>query len=198
MKSGTLEDELRADLERHGYYPELVFEALRGAIGEDPLVAFVVQQEAAFDRDELRRHMTVLALTSTRLLVSHTDEHQLDGVPHASTTTELVPISRIESVVITRVVRDPAATVGKSATSEVVVTVGWGAVNRIELEVANCADSSCNADHGYTGTASNDDFSLRVSEAADGLEVVNQVLEFASKLSEVHSGGSSSLCREVT
>jgi hypothetical protein len=191
MKSGTLEDELRADLERHGYYPELVFEAIQSAIREDPLVAFVVQQEAAFDRDELRRHMTVLALTNTRLLVSHTDEHQLEGVPHASTTTELVPTNRIESVVITRVVRDPAATLGPRAISEAVVTVGWGAVNRIELEVANCADPSCNADHGYSGTASNDDFSLRVSAAADGPEVVNQVLEFALKLSDVHSGSNS-------
>ncbi len=187
MKSGALEDELRDDLERHGYYPELVYEALNNAIGAEVLDAFVVQQEAAFDRDELRRHMTVLALTSSRLIVSHTDEHQLEGVPHASTTTELVPINKIDSVVITRVVRDPAATQNPRATTEVVVTIGWGAVTRIELEVATCADPSCSADHGYSGTASNDDFSLRVSEAADGPEVVHKVLEFASKLSEVQS-----------
>jgi hypothetical protein len=197
MESGALEDELQANLERHGYYPELVFEALRSAIGEDPLAAFVVQQEAAFDRDELRRHMTVLALTTTRLLVSHTDEHQLEGVPHASTTTELVPINKIDSVVITRVVRDPASTQGPHATSEVVVTIGWGAVNRIELEAASCADPSCNADHGYTGTSSNDDFSLRVSEAADGPEVVRQVLEFASKLSDIRSHTPHSSHREM-
>ena len=40
------------------------------------------------------------------------------------------------------------------------------------------------ADHGYTGTASNDDLALRVSEAADGAEVVGQTLAFASALSE--------------
>jgi hypothetical protein len=189
MKSGALEKELRADLERHGYYPQLVFEALAGAIGQDPLAAFVVQQEAAFDKDELRRHMTVLALTSNRLLVSHTDEHQLDGVPHASTTTEAVLINKIESVVVTRVVRDPAATHGPTTTAEVVLTIGWGAVNRIELEVAHCADPSCDSDHGYSGTSSNDDFSIRVSEAADGMTVVDQVLEFASRLSFAHANG---------
>ncbi|MFZ9986273.1 MAG: DUF5998 family protein, partial [Candidatus Nanopelagicales bacterium] len=67
---------------------------------------------------------------------------------------------------------------------EVVLTIGWGAVARIDLEPAGCGDSECDADHGYTGTASNDDLSLRVSEAADGAEVVSQTLAFAASLSE--------------
>lgn len=67
---------------------------------------------------------------------------------------------------------------------EVVLTIGWGAVARIDLEPAGCGDSECDADHGYTGTASNDDLSLRVSEAADGPDVVTQTLAFAAALSE--------------
>ena len=184
MKSGLLEDQLRVDLERNGYYPELVFEALSATLGGEALRAYVVQHETAFDRDELRRHLTVLALTATRLIVEHTDEHQLEGVPHASTSTEAVRLEKVDSVVLTRVVRDPAGIQGQMSTSEVVLTIGWGAVNRIDLEVARCADPACEADHGYTGTSSNDDFSLRVSEAADGFEVVNQVIEFAAHLSQ--------------
>jgi hypothetical protein len=68
--------------------------------------------------------------------------------------------------------------------AEVVLTIGWGAVSRIDLEPAACGDPQCDADHGYTGTASNDDLSVRVSEAADGAEVVRQVLAFSAALSE--------------
>ncbi len=183
MKSGLLEDQLRSDLERNGYYPQLVFDALATALGEESLGSFVVHHEAAFDRDELRRHMTVLALTATRLLVSHTDEHSHDGMPFASSSTEGVRLEKVDSVVVTRVVRDPANVKDSTGTTEVVVTIGWGAVSRIELEPASCGDPSCDADHGYTGTSSNDDFSIRVSEAADGTDVVEQVLTFAAALS---------------
>ena len=184
MKSDLLEVQLRTELERHGYYPELVFDAMTETLGSESLKAYVVQHETAFDRDELRRHLTVLALTETRLIVEHTDEHQLDGVPHASTSTEAVRLEKVDSVVLTRVVRDPAGSRGPVSISEAVLTIGWGAVNRIELEVARCGDPACDADHGFTGTSSNDDFSLRVSEAADGAHVVQQVIEFTAKLSD--------------
>ena len=36
-------------------------------------------------------------------------------------------------------------------------------MSRIDLEPASCGDPPCDADHGYTGTASNDDLALRVS-----------------------------------
>ena len=87
-------------------------------------------------------------------------------------------------VVVTRVVIDPERHREGGPTSEVVLTIGWGAVNRIDLEPASCGDPQCEADHGYTGTASNDDFSLRVAEVADGASTVAQVLQFAAALSE--------------
>jgi hypothetical protein len=65
----------------------------------------------------------------------------------------------------------------------VVLTIGWGGVSRIDLEPAACSDPNCDADHGYTGTLSADDMSLRVSAAADGPEIVSQLLDFASALS---------------
>jgi hypothetical protein len=63
--------------------------------------------------------------------------------------------------------------------SEAVLSIGWGAVNRIDLEPAGCADPACEADHGYTGVLGSDDFSLRVSAAAEGPEAVAELLDFA-------------------
>ena len=163
--SDTLHRRLRTDIERSGYYPTLVSDALETAMAGELLVSYVVHHEATFDRDELRRHVTVLVLTPTRLIVGHTDEHGPDDTcpdPYASASTEAVRLEKVETVVVTRV----------------------GAIARIDLEPAGCSDSECDADHGYTGTASNDDLSLRVSEAADGPAVVSQTLAFAAALSE--------------
>lgn len=178
---------MRADIQRSGYYPELVAEALETALGGEDPTSYVVHHEATFDRDELRRHVTVLVLTPSRMIVGHVDEHPAEsgaGTTLASASTEAVRLERVDSVVVTRVVSDPAQHRPGAAAAEVVLTIGWGAVNRIDLEPASCADPSCEADHGYTGTSSNDDLSVRVSEAADGADVVARVLQFAGALSE--------------
>ena len=70
------------------------------------------------------------------------------------------------------------ATVVASAPEPHVVGIG-----RVDLEPAGCADPQCEADHGYTGTLAGDDFSLRVSTAADGPEAVQGLLAFAASLS---------------
>jgi hypothetical protein len=64
-----------------------------------------------------------------------------------------------------------------------VLTIGWGGVARLDLEPAACGDPECDADHGYTGTFAADDFSIRVSAAADGPEAVPSLLAFAESLS---------------
>lgn len=186
MTESTLVGKLRVDIERSGYYPELVSEALDTALAGEDLGAYVVQLETTLDRDEVRRHVTVLALTPTRLIVGHVDEHpsdDLNPVSSASASTEAVRIERVDSVVVTRVVDNPAQHTAGNDASEVVLTIGWGAVSRIDLEPATCGDPQCDADHGYTGTASNDDLSVRVSSVADGSDLVRQVLAFASALS---------------
>ena len=178
---------LRSDIERTGYYPALVSDSLATVLGGEELQAYAVHHEATFDRDEVRRHITVLALTDTRFIVAHVDEH---GAPEgtsepssASASTEAVRLQRVDSVVITRVVPDPASYVTGSAPAEVVMTIGWGAVSRIDLEPATCGDPQCEADHGFTGSSANDDLSLRVSAAADGTDSVRRLLEFAEALS---------------
>jgi hypothetical protein len=57
----------------------------------------------------------------------------------------------------------------------------------IEIEPAHCGDESCEADHGYTGTMTADDLTVRVSEAADGQESVQQIVAFAQALAEATS-----------
>jgi hypothetical protein len=182
-------DGLRTAIERSGYYPGLVSDAVCSVLGSEPIVSYVVVHDAMFDPGmEVRRHITVLVLTGSRLIYSHTDEHppaEPDGRPQAETSTEAVKFSRISSVALTRVVPDPASYVpGVTMPTEVLLTIGWNVLSHVELEPAHCGDENCDADHGYTGTITADDLALRVSEAADGEEGVRQVLSFARALSE--------------
>ncbi|GGR69042.1 DUF5998 family protein [Streptomyces roseolus] len=187
VKSGTTTQGLRAAIERSGYYPALVSEAVEAAVGGEDVASYVVHQETTFDANEVRRHVTVLVLTPSRFIVSHTDEQAADNSspsPYATTSTESVKLDRISSVVVSRVVANPESYTPGSVPREVVLTIGWGAVSRIDLEPAACGDPNCDADHGYTGNATADDLSLRVSEAGDGPDTVRQTLTFAQALSE--------------
>jgi hypothetical protein len=92
-------------------------------------------------------------------------------------------------VAVTRVVPDPGTYVpGVTMPSEVVLTVGWNVLSHVELEPAHCGDENCEADHGYMGTITADDLTLRFSEAADGEDGVRQVLAFATALSDATAG----------
>ncbi len=176
---------LRAAIEHAGYYPALVADTIDAAVAGEAVEAFVVHQETTFDSDEVRRHITVLVLTGTRLLLGHADDRpadQLTPAPFVTASTEAVPLATVRSVVVNRVITDPVRYSG-GRPQEVTVTIGWGAVSRLDLEPATCGDPDCEADHGYTGTASADDIALRVSEAAEGADAVDRMLAFASALS---------------
>jgi hypothetical protein len=188
MRETQATDEgLRSAIERSGYYPGLVTDAVASALGPEPIVSYFVTHDAMFDPGmEVRRHISVLVLTPTRLIYSHTDEHpaaEPDGRPQAETSTEAIKFSRITTVALTRVVPDPASYVaGVTMPTEVLLTIGWNVLAHVELEPAHCGDENCEADHGYTGTITADDLALRVSEAADGEDSVRQVLAFAQAL----------------
>jgi hypothetical protein len=178
--------DLRASIEASGYYPEVVSDAVFAALAGEPVEAFLVHHEPTIDeRDEVRRHVTVLTLTPSRLILGHTDEHAPDDLlpaPYTSSTSEAVLLSSVKTVVVSRMVANPTEYSG-SVASEAVLTIGWGAVGRIDLEPATCGDPNCDADHGYTGVLSGDDFSLRVSAAAEGPDAVKDLLAFADALS---------------
>ena len=184
-------EQLRAAIEQSGYYPEVVTDAVVSAVAGESVTAYLVHHEPTIDeRDEVRRHVTVLVLTPTRLVLAHTDENPPDDLlpaPYTSSSTEAVLLSAVRSVVVNRIVANPASyadqPVPAPGANEAVLSIGWGAMGRIDLEPADCADPTCDADHGYTGLLSSDDFSLRVSAAAEGPEAVANLLGFADALS---------------
>lgn len=187
--------ELRAAIEKSGYYPDVVADSVHAAVAGETVVSFLVHHEPTIDRDEVRRHVTVVVLTPSRLVVAHTDEHPPDDLlpePYTATSTEAVTLASVRSVVVNRMVANPASYVGKPVPSpganEVVLTIGWGALGRVDLEPATCGDAQCDADHGYTGVIASDDFSIRVSAAADGTDAVAHVLAFAEALSASTAG----------
>jgi hypothetical protein len=191
-----LTDALQVAIEKSGYYPDVVSAAVRSAVAAEPVMSFLVHHEPTIDeRDEVRRHVTVLVLTPSRLILAHTDEHAPDDLlpaPYTSSSTEAVTLAAIRSVVVNRMVANPESYAGRAlpapGASEAVLSIGWGAVGRIDLEPAGCADPDCEADHGYTGVLAPDDFSLRVSAAAEGPEAVANLLGFADALSARTAG----------
>ena len=186
MPNTGIHEGLRLAIQQAGYYPALVSDTLGTALAGEPVQSYIVHHEPHFDRDEIRRHVSVLVLTPTRLIVGHTDEYPSDEahpLPYATTSTEAVPLDRVSSVVVSRTVTSPASYNSGDPAREVVLTVGWGAMSRVDLEPAGCGDPECEADHGYTGSLTSDDFSLRVSEAADGGRRVEDMLDFARTLS---------------
>jgi hypothetical protein len=181
-----LPEPLRADIERAGYYPTLVCDVLDVAVAGEEVRSSLVHLETTFDRVEVRRHVTVLALTPTRLVVAHADDHDPDEAspqPYASASTEAVPLHQVSSVVLAHTVTSPQQHRAGVAPGELSLTIGWGSLSRLDLEPAGCADPECEADHGYTGTVAVDDITVRVSAAAEGAEAVDAALAFARALS---------------
>lgn len=173
-------------IERAGYYPALVMDAVGMALAGEEVVAHLVHLETTFDNDELRRHVTVLVLTPARLLIAHADDHGPDQhtrQTYASVSSEAVPLSKVHSVALQHVYAAPERFRSGALPQELSMTIGWGAVSRIDLEPAGCADPQCEADHGYTGTITGDDIVLRVASAAEGAEAVEDAVAFAAALS---------------
>ncbi len=182
--------EVAASIQRAGYYPAMVSAAVGIALAGESAVAHFVHQETTFDGNEVRRHVTVLVLTPTRFLLAHADDHGPDPqsrTTHASVSTEAVPLGQVRSVALHHVYAAPEQYHSGVLPTELSITIGWGAVRRIDLEPAGCADPQCEADHGYTGTSTGDDIVLRVATAAEGIEAVDEAVSFATALSAATS-----------
>jgi hypothetical protein len=182
-----LPEALDAEIRACGYFPELVSDSIALALGVETANAHLVHHEATFNRDEIQRHLSVLVVTDSRLIVSHTDENDNPGEPsQALTTTESIPLVRVSSVALSQVVSHPERYGSrKSGIDEAWLTVTWGTMRRLDLEPAHCADPECEADHGYTGVLAGDDLTVRISTAGDGAAKVAQLVTFASALQQV-------------
>ena len=81
--SVTSEDQaadLGVAIEKSGYYPAVVRSGVEAAVAGERVVSFLVHHEPTIDRDEVRRHITVVVLTPTRLILCHTDENAPDDL----------------------------------------------------------------------------------------------------------------------
>ena len=187
MTTHTLPEPLTVQIDQAGYYPDFVTDVLDVAVAGEPVTAHLVHAETTFDTDALRRHLSVLVLTPTRLVFVHADDHAGDEdhhpEAHGVATTEAVPLENIRSVVLTHVVAKPAEYRGGSSGRELTLGVGWGSISRIDVEPATCGDPNCEADHGYTGNVTAEDVALRISADAEGTEAVSAALAFAKALS---------------
>lgn len=186
VENQALPGQLRAEIEKAGYYPAFVSDVVATGLGGEDPEAHLVHLETTFDAQEVRRHVTVLVVTPTRLIVAHADDHGPDA--HSSTTyaqasTEAVPLDQVKAVVLQHMVVDPASYRPGSGPRELTLTVGWGSLQRVDLEPAGCADPNCEADHGYTGTVATDDIVIRVSADAEGGDAVRRATTFANALS---------------
>lgn len=190
--------DLRRQLDRAGYYPELVADVIDVALADEPVEAHLVHVETTFATSEVRRHVTVLVLTASRLVLAHVDDHageddaDADAAhPHAhahagssaAATTEAVPLSQVKSVVLTHMVNAPEKHAAGDPPAELTLAIGWGAVSRIDLEPAQCGDPQCEGDHGLTGSMANDDVLVRISAQAEGQDAVRAAVSFARALS---------------
>lgn len=188
----TLPSALLASIERAGYFPALVADVMLAAVGTETVAAHLVHQETTFDRDVVLRHVTVLALTPTRLVIAHADDRSDDNPEVrdiATATTESIPLSSVRAVMLTHVVEDPLSYRSGSFGRELTLTVGWGTVSRVDLMPASCADPNCEADHGFEGTITGDDLVLRISAAADGSAALEEAMAFSRALSSVVGQG---------
>lgn len=184
--TASLPADLTRAIERAGYYPALVADVVNAALAGEQVKSHLVHQETTFDQDVVRRHITVLVLTPTRLVIAHADDHpdEPGGQEELATaTTEGIPLGAVRGVMMTHVVPTPSTYQPGSLGRELTLTLGWGSVSRLDLLPAVCSDPNCEADHGYEGTVASDDISLRISADADGEEALANALRFARDLS---------------
>ncbi|AZI57566.1 phosphodiesterase [Nakamurella antarctica] len=190
----TLPRELTKRIDAAGYYPAFVADVLDIAVAGEQVTDFLVHGETTFDSESIRRHLSVLVLTPTRLVFVHADDHGDDLNPgddmpvpapaaHGVATSEAVPLDSVRTVMLTHVVADPAKYRSGGLGREMTLTIGWGGVARVDLEAASCPDPNCDADHGYTGTLTGDDLAIRISADAEGTGAVADALRFTRSLS---------------
>lgn len=174
---------LLTDLETAGYFPQTAAHSLQLSLRDAEVLAHLVRPETTFDGPEVRRHLTVLVLTATHLLISHLDDDPADALNPSQVvaTTERIRLQRITGTGLSQVFdTDGERIPGREA--EATLGITWNGSRRVDLERAVCEDPNCQVDHGFTGTIAPADLAVRVSALADGDEAVAAALRFHARL----------------
>lgn len=180
---------LLAELDAAGYFPQTAASSIARALRSATPIAHLVRAETTFDGPEVRRHLTVLVLTRTHLLITHLDDDQADALNPSQVVAscERVRLDRLHTTGLSQVFDTEGAAV-PGVEAEVTLALTWGGSRRLDLERAWCEDPDCQADHGYTGALSPGDLALRVSALADGTGAVQAALRFHDELLDALDG----------
>lgn len=186
MPYPVLPSDLALDIQRAGFYPQLVANVMGQQLGDREILSHYVHVETHFGYDLLHRHITVLVLAEGNVLAAlHLNdlEDELDqGTPRASVATEIIPLSKVASCVVTTGYDNPQNYEPDQPPSEVTLVLSWAGGARLEFVPNVCEDPECDADHGYLGTRLAEDLVLRIAGKADGQEAVNKALAFSRTL----------------
>lgn len=189
---------MREAIERGGFYPALVHHTVTEALDGREASHQIVHVDTHFDMEEVHRHITVLALADDVVVVAHLDDHDLEaddggyGRPDAGSgsggdtvariSTEVVPVSRIRSLILSEVHRQPDRFSPERGLAEVTLNMNWTGGARFETVPAECANPDCMADHGDNGTWVPEDIVLRIAATAEGDTAVEEARGFVRAL----------------
>src|SRR5699024_2430008 len=179
----ALPSDLLEDLETAGYFPQTAARSLERLLRTARPVAHLVRPETTFDGPEVRRHLTVVVLTDTHLLVTHLDDAPADALNPSQvlSTTERIRLRSIPATGLAQVL-DTDGQRSPGTDPKIDPGISWSGSRRVDLERAVCEDPNCQIDHGYTGTIAPSDLALRVSALADGTAAVDAALDFHDRL----------------
>ncbi|MCI2265575.1 DUF5998 family protein [Sediminivirga luteola] len=178
--------QLERDLKTAGFYPQLAMAVFSESLYQETLLSHLVHVDTHFDMDSIHRHISALLLTPIRLILGHIDDDPRgpEGGTAARVSTEDIPLTRLRTVLIARTYENPERFRPGQLPADVVITLAWDSLRRLDLVPEACGDPQCDADHGYSGTSTAEDLSIRVSAMAEGQEALEQALRFAGRLRE--------------
>lgn len=182
---------LKEAIDRGGFYPSLVHHTVTEALDGREAEHQIVHVDTHFDMEEVHRHITVLVLAGEVVVVAHLDDHPAEhddaaaegsGEVVARISTEVVPVSRIRSLILSEVHRHPEQFRADRALAEVSLNLNWTGGARFDSMPADCGNPECMADHGDTGTWVPEDITLRIAATAEGDSAVDEARSFVRAL----------------
>ncbi len=179
-----LADGLVRQIERYGFHPALVCEALHRSWGAEPELPYVVHHDTAFISDQVQQHMTILGMSEGTLWHCHVDEEPgSDSNQLVVLHCDQVPLEQLSGVALRQVLSPSGEII------EAILELSWGSVRRLTLGPGSCPDPGCTADHGLVGETIGMDATVAASTSVDGTHAVARLLEFYAALTAVRPQG---------